>query len=312
MARRTALFCQTYTGFSCAHHGEKELRTHWKWAKGTPVFEGQYPYELGEYSCLLEDLYDSAPLVDGKMEREKAEAVVKALAALHAAFWEREDVLQNPCFAPTRTVKMNDVKDVVAGLLERSQLPEHVVALMVPAAEMRTELLVMTRKHGQTLTRGSAGYSVASWLESPNGLTSMSWGDTCAGIGVRDLVLLLSLSLDKDQQEEWTHELCALYYNTLTGAQSGTSDGADAGISAGAAVDPTAYTHDMFEADYHVMLWDEAFDQLIDQCRTGFARNASVDFRSAIPGAQANHGAACRSTEDHCCGVQSVTAWRGV
>ena len=95
----------------------------------------------------------------------------------------------------------------------------------------------------------------------------MSWGDTCAGIGVRDLVLLLSLSLDKDQQEEWTHELCALYYNTITGAQSGTSDGADAGISAGAAVDPTAYTHDMFEADYHVMLWDVAFDQLISAGR---------------------------------------------
>jgi len=100
--------------------GEKQLRTHWKWAKGTPVFDGQYPYELGEYCCLLEDLYDSSPLVDGAMEREHAEAVVKALASLHAAFWANEETLENPCFKSTQTVKMSDVKDVVAGLLKRA------------------------------------------------------------------------------------------------------------------------------------------------------------------------------------------------
>lgn len=242
--------------------GHKELRTHWKWAKGTPVFEGQYPYEFGEYCCLLEDLYDSPALVDGAMEREQAEAVVRALAALHAAFWGREDVLENPCFAPMRAIKMNDVKDVVAGLLERSQIQEHVAALLLPAAELRNEMLLKTRQHGQTLTRGPAGYSVASWLATPKGLTSMSWGDTCVGVGVRDLALLLTLSLDKDQQEEWTHGLCALYYDTLTGAHSSPGD-----PGAGAAVDSTAYTHDMFEMDYRALLWDVAFDQLISAGR---------------------------------------------
>lgn len=244
--------------------GEKELRTHWKWAKGTPVFEGQYPYELGEYCCLLEDLYDSPQLVDGEMEREQAEAVVKALAALHAAFWGRDDVLENPCFAPTRTVRMNDIKDVVAGLLERSQIPEHVAALLLPAAELRNEMLVQTRQHGQTLTRGAAGYSVGSWLATPKGLTSMSWGDTCVGIGVRDLAVLLTLSLEREQQELWFHGLCALYYDTLTGAQARTDD---AGAKIGATVDSAVYTHDMFEADYRFMLWDVAFDQLISAGR---------------------------------------------
>jgi hypothetical protein len=244
--------------------GEKELRTHWKWAKGTPVFEGQYPYELGEYCCLLEDMYDSPPLVDGEMEREQAEAVVKALAALHAAFWGRDDVLENPCFASTWTVKMNDVKDVVAGLLERSQIQEHVAALLVPAAELRNEMLVQIRQHGQTLTRGAAGYSVGSWLATPKGLTSMSWGDTCVGVGVRDLALLLTLSLEKDQQEEWFHGLCALYYDTLTGAQASTDDDA---ANAGATVDSAVYTRDIFEADYQFMLWDVAFDKLLSAGR---------------------------------------------
>jgi hypothetical protein len=251
--------------------GEKQLRTHWKWAKGTPVFDGQYPYELGEYCCLLEDLYDSSPLVDGAMEREHAEAVVKALASLHAAFWANEETLENPCFKSTQTVKMSDVKDVVAGLLKRSQLPEHVAALLPVAAERRNELLAQVRSHGLTLTRGCAGCSVGSWLATPKGLSSMSWGDTCVGVGVRDLALLLTLGLGKEQQDDWTHELRALYYDTLTGAsnadgggESGEGGGEGGG---GAVVDPTVYTHDMFEGDYQVMLWDVAFDQLISAGR---------------------------------------------
>ena len=235
------------------------------------------------------------------MEREQAEAVVTALAALHAAFWGRDDVLENPCFAPTRTVKMSDIKDVVAGLLERSQIPEHVAALLLPAAEMRNEMLVQIRQHGQTLTRGAAGYSVRSWLATPKGLTTMSWGDTCVGVGVRDLALLLTLSLEKDQQEEWFHGLCALYYDTLTGALASTED---PGANAGATVDSAVFTHEMFEADYRFMLWDVAFDQLISAGRELLAApalTADLPYRERkrimeqLAGPQKTIAAVCRA-----------------
>ena len=87
--------------------GEREIRTHWQWARGVPVYENQYPFQIGEYCALLEDRYDHPCCVDGSLEREHAEAIVKALAALHAAFWEREDVLENPCFKNTQKVQMN-------------------------------------------------------------------------------------------------------------------------------------------------------------------------------------------------------------
>lgn len=229
--------------------GEGELRTHWKWARGVPVYEHQYPYEIGEYACLMEDLYDQPACVDGAMEREQVDAIVKALAALHAAFWEREEILENPCFKSTRTVKMSDVKDIVQGLLDRSQLPEHVASLLIPAAEMRNELLIGTMQHGRTLTRGVAGASVSSWRIAPDGCTasSMTYGHTCVGVGTRDLALLLSLCLSKEQQEDWTLELRQLYYDTLIG------DGVDAAV----------YTQEIFDSDYQVMLWDVAFEHLI-------------------------------------------------
>ena len=195
--------------------GEGEIREHWRWAKGVPVYDGQYPFELGEYCCLMEDLYDCAPMVDGELEREQAEDIIKALAALHAAFWENEEVIDNPCFKTSKMIKMNDTKEVVDGLLERSQLPEHVATMLIPAAEMRNELLSTTLKHGQTLTRGAAGYSTASWVQAPQGVTSMSWGELSTGIACRDLALLLTLCLSKEQQDDWTLPLKQLYYDTL-------------------------------------------------------------------------------------------------
>ena len=112
-------------------------------------------------------------------------------------------------------IKMNDTKEVVDGLLERSQLPEHVATMLIPAAEMRNELLSTTIKHGQTLTRGAAGYSTASWVQAPQGVTSMSWGELSTGIACRDLALLLTLCLSKEQQDDWTLPLKQLYYDTL-------------------------------------------------------------------------------------------------
>lgn len=167
---------------------------------------------------MLDDLFDAPALVDGQLDREQADAVVRALGSLHGAFWETKDVLENDCYkSPGDKVKMNDVKEVVDGLLKRGQLPEHVASLMLPAAEMRNELLMETKKHGQTLTRGAAGYSVSSWVAAPQGLTSMSWGDASVGVGARDLALLLTLCLSKEQQEEWSSELRQLYLprNTL-------------------------------------------------------------------------------------------------
>lgn len=228
--------------------GDGEIRTHWQWARGVPVYENQYPFQIGEYCTLMEDLYEYPTCVDGSLNREHAESIVKALAALHAAFWGREDVLENPCFTSTHRVKMNDVKDVAASLLERSQLPEHVATLLVPAAEMRNELLTGVTKHGLTLTRGTAAASVQTWRIGPDGrATSMTYGTTCVGIGTRDLALALTLCLTNDQQEEWTTELTQLYYDTLI------ADGVDA----------TIYTQDIFELDYQIMLWDVAFEHLI-------------------------------------------------
>ena len=72
-----------------------------------------------------------------------------------------------------------------------------------------------TIKHGQTLTRGAAGYSTASWVQAPQGVTSMSWGELSTGIACRDLALLLTLCLSKEQQDDWTLPLKQLYYDTL-------------------------------------------------------------------------------------------------
>jgi hypothetical protein len=228
--------------------GEGEIREHWKWARGVSVYEHQYPFQIGEYCALMEDLYDHPACVDGAMEREDVEAIIKALAALHAAFWEREDVLENACFKNTQRVQMSDVKDVVAGLVDRSQLPEHVAALLIPAAEMRNELLAGVTQHGRTLTRGTAGASVRSWRIGSDGrATSMTYGQTSVGIGTRDLALLMTLCLTKEQQEDWTAELTKLYYNTLI------ADGIDASV----------FTQEIFELDYQVMLWDVAFEHLI-------------------------------------------------
>jgi hypothetical protein len=182
------------------------------------------------------------------MEREEVESIIKALAALHAAFWEREDVLSNPCFENIQKVQMNDVKEVVAGLVDRSQMPDHVASLLIPAAEMRNELLKGVTQHGRTLTRGAAGASVRSWRIGSDGrATSLTYGHTCVGVGTRDLALLMSLCLSKEQQEDWTTELTRLYYDTLI------ADG----------VDPSVFTPDVFQSDYQVMLWDVAFEHLI-------------------------------------------------
>ena len=75
----------------------------------------------------------------------------------------------------------------------------------------------------------------------------MSYGQTCVGVGTRDLALLMTLCLSKEQQESWTAELTGLYYNTLI------ADGIDASV----------FTQEMFELDYQVMLWDVAFEHLI-------------------------------------------------
>ena len=228
--------------------GEGEIRPHWTWARGVSVYEHQYPYQIGEYCALMEDLYDHPSCVDGAMERGEVDAIIKALAALHAAFWEREDVLENACFKSTKRVQMNDVKDIVAGLIDRSQLPEHVAELLIPAAEMRNELLAGVMKHGRTLIRGEAGASVRSWRIGSDGrATSMMYGHTCVGVGTRDLALLLTLCLSKEQQEDWTAELMKLYYDTLI------ADGVDASV----------FTEELFKTDYQIMLWDVTFEHLI-------------------------------------------------
>lgn len=279
------------------------LRTHWKWAKGVPVYENQYPWEIGEYSVLMEDLYECAPCQDGLMEKEHAEAVVKALAALHAAFWERTDVLEMACFKGASKsgpgVKMNDVKEVVEDLLKRSQLPEHVASLMIPASEMRNELILATTAHGRTLNRGAAGASVVSWRITPDGrASSMSYGHTTVGVGARDLALFLSLSLSKDQQEEWTHELKQLYYDTLI------ADG----------IGSDAYPQEYFDGDYQVMLWDVAFEHLLQAGReimamptlakdTPYRERKRVMDQLALP----------QSVIDSCCrALQLGEAWKAV
>ena len=279
--------------------GEGEMRTHWKWAKGVPVYEHQYPWEIGEYSVLMEDLYECAPCVDGGMEKEHAEAVVKALAAQHAAFWERTDVLEMACFKGSSKVKMNDVKEVVDGLLKRSQLPEHVASLMIPASEMRNELNLGATQHGRTLSRGVAGASASSWRITTSGrASSMSYGHTTVGIGARDLALFLSLSLSKEQQEEWTHELRQTYYDALI------ADG----------VAPDAYPQEYFESDYQVMLWDVTFEHLLEAGReimampplakdTPYRERKRVMEQLAVP--QAVIGSCCRA-------LQLGEAWKAV
>ena len=126
----------------------------------------------------------------------------------------------------------------------------------------------------------------------------MTYGDTCVGIGTRDLALLMTLCLSKEQQEEWMVELTRLYYETLI------TEGVDAAL----------FTQEVFESDYQVMLWDVAFEHLIGAGRellampvlskdTPYRERKRVMDQLAVP--QSIISACCRA-------LQLGEAWKAV
>jgi hypothetical protein len=119
-----------------AAQGERgtELRPHWKWAKGRFP---EYPFVLGEYCCLLEDLaHYHASAADAELTLETATAIVHSLAALHGAFWEHEQ-LSEPCYKPRHSTDLSEVREVIAATVARGQLDQQVADMLVAALAIR-------------------------------------------------------------------------------------------------------------------------------------------------------------------------------
>ena len=228
----------------CRPPGNGEIRPHWQWAKGRFP---EHPWALGEYCCLLEDLnHNNSTAADEELTMEAASQIVEALAKMHGAFWEAE-LLGNKCFSQRRSIELADVRTVVSGLVDRSQLEDHVAEVYIPAIEVRTMLLEEVARHGRTLTRGSVSGSLNNWIMTPQGPTSMSWGHIAAGSGAHDLAQFLTLGLNKEQQQEWTHSLVDLYYSRLV------ISGVDGGV----------YSKEWFIRDYQTCLWEVSHEHLL-------------------------------------------------
>jgi hypothetical protein len=88
------------------------------------------------------------------------------------------------------------------------------------------------------MTNLTGVHTANSWVRilTPEGPSSSSWGHVTVGSGTKDLALFLTLSLTKEQQDEWTHALVDAYYTSLIAGCAMSPPRASVLLAAAAAV----------------------------------------------------------------------------
>ena len=177
----------------------------------------------GGFSLVLEDIEARGawfPTLTDPMSPTRAEAVVSALASLHAAYWRRDSVAR---FAWLRT-RGDDANAAVERFVCRAAhrptmrrfphlLPFAVRQGAIRIHAMRPALERYWAREPLTLIHGDPHAGNTYFLEDRAGL--FDWQVVQRNQGIRDIAYFLVLSLDTEVRRSRERELVRLYLETL-------------------------------------------------------------------------------------------------